>query len=82
MVGLRSNDAMAMRRSTKNRIIGLMSKTTTSHMHHTFLHISLSFLHYYDVIMRSVFESFSPAHTKTLINGNTIESLTEHVLCY
>ena len=55
-----------------------MSKTTTSQMHHTFLHISLSFLHYCDVKMRSVFESFSPAHTKTLINGNTIASLTEH----
>ena len=47
-------------------------------MHHTFLHISLSFLHYCDVKMRSVFESFSPAHTKTIINGNTIASLTEH----
>ena len=29
---------------------------------------------------RSLFESFSPVHTKTLNNGNTIASLTEHAL--
>ena len=78
-LGLRSNNAMATRRS---------------HVHHTSLYISLPFLHYYNVKMpkapsahfriflktdfcpsvfkkkyasrRSVFESFSPAHTKTL----------------
>ena len=78
-LGLRSNDAMATRRS---------------HVDHTSLYISLPFLHYYDVKMpkapsahiriflktdfflsvlkkkyasrRSVFESFSPARTKTL----------------
>ena len=31
--------------------MGLMSKTTTSHVHHTSLYISLPFLHYYDVKM-------------------------------
>ena len=30
---------------------------------------------------RSVFESFSPVHTKTLNNGNTIACLTEHASC-
>ena len=59
-----------------------MSKTTTSHVHHTFVHISLSSLHYYDVKMCSVFESLSPAHTKTLINGNTIASLSEHAFFF
>ena len=50
-LGLRSNDVMATRRSTKKRTIGLMSKTTTSHVHHTSLYNSLSFLHYHDVKM-------------------------------
>ena len=39
------------------KTIGLMSKTTTLHVHHTFLYISLSFLHKYDVkwpILRSL----------------------------
>ena len=31
--------------------IGLISKTTTSHVHHTFLYISFPFLHDYDVKM-------------------------------
>ena len=30
---------------------------------------------------RSVFESFSPVHTKTLNNGNTIASLAKHASC-
>ena len=30
---------------------GLISTTTTSHVHHTFLYISFPFLHDYDVIM-------------------------------
>ena len=50
-LGLRSNDVMATRRSTKKRTIGLMSKTTTSHVHHTSLYNSLPFLHYHDVKM-------------------------------
>ena len=50
-LGLRSNDVMATRRSTKKRTIGLMSKTTTSHVHHTSLCNSLPFLHYHDVKM-------------------------------
>ena len=33
------------------KAIGLMSKTTTLHGHHAFLHISLSLLHDYDVKM-------------------------------
>ena len=31
------------------KTIGLISKTTTLHVHHAFLYISLSFLHKYDV---------------------------------
>ena len=31
------------------KTIGLMSKTTTLHVHHAFLYISSSFLHKYDV---------------------------------
>ena len=31
------------------KTIGLISKTTTLHVHHDFLYISLSFLHKYDV---------------------------------
>ena len=42
------NDATATRTS-KKKPIGLISKTTTWHVHHTFLNISLPFLHYYDV---------------------------------
>ena len=33
------------------KTIGLISKTTTSHVHHTFLYISFPFLHDYDVKM-------------------------------
>ena len=33
------------------KTIGLISKTTTSHVHHTFLYISFSFFHNYDVKM-------------------------------
>ena len=39
------------------KTIGLISKTTTLHVHHAFLSISLSFLHKYDVkwpILRSL----------------------------
>ena len=44
---LRSNDADVQRERQKKK--GLISKTTTSHVHHTFLYISLPFLHDYDV---------------------------------
>ena len=33
------------------KTIGLISKTTTSHVHHTFLYISFPFLHDYTVKM-------------------------------
>ena len=46
---LRSNDVTAMKTSKKT--IGLISKTTTLHLHPTFLYISLPFLHDYDVKM-------------------------------
>ena len=46
---LRSNDADDNEHVKK--IIGLISKTTTSHVHHTFLYISFPFLHDYDVKM-------------------------------
>ena len=38
-------------RESKKNTKGLISKTTTSHVHHTFLYISFSFLHDYDVKM-------------------------------
>ena len=46
---LRSNDADDNENVKKT--IGLISKTTTSHVHHTFLYISFPFLHDYDVKM-------------------------------
>ena len=46
---LRSNDADD-NENVKNTI-GLISKTTTSHVHHTFLYISFPFSHDYDVKM-------------------------------
>ena len=51
---LRSNDADDNENVKKT--IGLISKTTTSHVHRTFLYISFPFLHDYDVKMpNSVF---------------------------
>ena len=48
MVGtLRSNDADGNENIKKT--IGLISKTTTLHMHHAFLYISFLFLHDHDV---------------------------------
>ena len=35
--------------NVKKAILGLMSKTTTLHVHHTFLYISFLSLHNYDV---------------------------------
>ena len=46
---LRSNDADGNANVIKT--IGLISKTTTLHVHHTFLYISFPFLHDYDVKM-------------------------------
>ena len=46
---LRSNDADDNENVKKT--IGLISETTTSHVHHTFLYISFPFLHDYDVKM-------------------------------
>ena len=50
---LRSNDATATRTNVKKirEKIGLISKTTTLHVYHTFLYISLPFLNDYDVKM-------------------------------
>ena len=45
------------RQRERQKTIGLMSKTTSLHVHHDFLYISLSFLHKYDVkwlILRSL----------------------------
>ena len=44
---LRSNDADD--NENVQNTTGLISKTTTSHVHHTFLYISPPFLHEYDV---------------------------------
>ena len=50
MVGtLRSDDADGNEKVKKT--IGLISKTTTSHVHHAFLYISFLFLHDYNVKM-------------------------------
>ena len=46
---LRSNDADGNENVKKT--IGIITKTTTSHVHHTFLSISFPFLHNYDVKM-------------------------------
>ena len=46
---LRSNDADDNENAKKT--IGLISKTTTSHVRHTFLYISFPFLHDYNVKM-------------------------------
>ena len=46
---LRSNDADGNENVKKT--IGLISKTTTLHVHHAFLYISFLFLHDYDVKM-------------------------------
>ena len=45
----RSNDADD--NENVQNTTGLISKTTTSHVHHTFLYISFPFLHDYDVKM-------------------------------
>ena len=47
---LRSNDADD-NENVKKTTIGLIGKTTTSHVHHTILYISFPFLHDYDVKM-------------------------------
>ena len=46
---LRSNDANG--NDNVQKTIGFISKTTTSHVHHTFLYISFSSLHDYNVKM-------------------------------
>ena len=46
---IRSNNADDNENVKKT--IGLISKTTTSHVHHTFLYISFPFLHDYDLKM-------------------------------
>ena len=46
---LRSNDADSNENVKKTK--GLISKTTTLHVHHAFLYISFLFLHDYDVKM-------------------------------
>ena len=49
---LGSNDADGNENVKKT--IGLISKTTTSHVHHAFLYVSLRFLHDYDVTMSNL----------------------------
>ena len=48
---LKSNDADGNENVKRKTTIGLTSKKTTSHVHHTFLYISFPFLHDYDVKM-------------------------------
>ena len=47
------NEYLKKDKTKQNKIktIGLISKTTTLHVHHTFLYNSLPFLHDYDVKM-------------------------------
>ena len=49
-IGTLSSNNVDVQRE-RHKTIGLMSKTTTSHVHHTFLYISFPFLHDYDVKM-------------------------------
>ena len=48
---LRSNDADGDENVKKKKPKGLISKTTTLHVHHAFLYISFLFLHDFDVKM-------------------------------
>ena len=48
---LRSNDADDGENVKKKKTVGLVSKTTTLQVHHTFLYIFFPFLHDYDVKM-------------------------------
>ena len=50
---LRSDDGDGNGNEYVIKAIGSISKTTTLHVHHTFLYISLPFLHDYDVKMPS-----------------------------
>ena len=43
------NENVKRNKQTNKQTIGLEGKTTTFHVHHTFLCISLPFLHDYDV---------------------------------
>ena len=69
---LRSNDADD-NENVKNTI-GLISKTTTSHVHHTFLYISFPFLHDYDVKMPNFafYGGHKQAATKFLFFNNLV----------
>ena len=49
-IGTLSSNNVDVQRE-RHKTIGLMRKTTTSHVHHTFLYISFPFLHDYDVKM-------------------------------
>ena len=48
---VRSNDADGDENVKKKKTIGFITKTTTSHVHHAFLYISLPFMKNYDVKM-------------------------------
>ena len=49
------------------RAIGLISKTTTLHVHHTFLYISLPFLRDYDVQMLNFMFNSKKATSKIFL---------------
>ena len=49
--GIRDFKIQRRGRQREHKKNGLISKTTTSHVHHTFLYISFPFLHDYDVKM-------------------------------
>ena len=70
------NRDFKIQRSDGNENIrkGLISKTITSHVHRTFLYISLPFLHYYDVKM-SVISRFMENVNKQWRNFISISGL-------
>ena len=63
ILNIRSNDADDNENVKKT--IGLISKTTTSHMYYTFLYISFPFLHDYDVKMPNFAFSWGRKQAKT-----------------
>ena len=54
------------RRQRERQAIGLMSKTTTLHVHHAFLYISLPSLHNYDQILSFLGNGNGKARNSTM----------------